>query len=229
MSRSEKIIWVFFAATSTQLAFLQPYIVLIPGERTNLFSGLLCFVTLAVAVVFSRKGAIRVKSPEFLISAALLGLADHQRLAQRFSSSCRVFVLMASGLGGFWCARLLLNHPANQRRFDLAGPGAAGRGHRAEPDRLLCHRAHRDLSNTHGHPLTNTIILLSFAPLVLLYRPSRLLKALAIALLCSGYAVLCLSERLTVVFIPIALCGLAVLFGTLRLKYLLLVLIPVIS
>ncbi len=230
MSRSEKIIWIFFAATSTQLAFLFPYLILVPGERTNLFSGLLCFLTLLVAIIFHPKGAIKVRSPEFLVSAVLVGLAAASGLLSLtpFSSSCRVFVLLASALGGFWCARVLLNTPANQRRFQWLGllllAGVIGLS-------LTGYFVAGGIDHflpSHTHPLTNTIILLSFAPLALLYRESRLLRVVGIVLLCSGYAVLCLSQRLSVVFIPLALCAVGVMFGTLRLKHLLLVLIPVV-
>ena len=55
LTRSEKVIWLFFAATSIQLAFLQPYVTLVPGERTNLFSGLLCLLS---GVVLSQPGGI---------------------------------------------------------------------------------------------------------------------------------------------------------------------------
>ncbi len=71
MTRSEKIIWIFFAATSCQLAFQHPSFLLVAGERSNLFSGLLCFLTLIVAVVFGRRDAIKLRSPEFLISVGL--------------------------------------------------------------------------------------------------------------------------------------------------------------
>src|SRR5208337_2630422 len=74
MTRAEKVIWLLFAATSSQLAFQWPYVVLMPGERTNLFSGLLCFLTLA-AVWISKRGALVYKSPEFLVSAALTLMA----------------------------------------------------------------------------------------------------------------------------------------------------------
>ena len=119
MTRSEKIIWIFFAATSCQLAFQHPSFLLVAGERTNLFSGLLCFLTLIVAVVFGRRGAINLRSPEFLISVALAVVAAVSGLFSLtpLSSSFRVFVLLASGLGGFWCARILLQTPENQRRF----------------------------------------------------------------------------------------------------------------
>ena len=51
MIRSEKIIWIFFAATSCQLAFQHPSFLLVAGDRSNLFSGLLAFLTLMVAVL----------------------------------------------------------------------------------------------------------------------------------------------------------------------------------
>ena len=63
MTRSEKVIWLFFAATSIQLAFLQPYVILVPGDPTNLFSGLLCFLTLVVALIFAGRGHGKIKIP----------------------------------------------------------------------------------------------------------------------------------------------------------------------
>ena len=228
MTRSEKIIWIFFAATSCQLAFLQPYVGLVAGERTNLFSGVLCFLTLIVAVVFRKQVTIRLKSPEFLISLALLTLATVSASLSLtpFSSACRVFALLSSGLGGFWCARLLLNTPANQRLFEklclvlLAGMiGLCLTGYllAGKIDFLLI---------IHPHPLTNTMILLSFAPLALLTGLSRPLKWLAILLLCLGYTVLCLSERTSMVIIPLGLLVLCGLLRTLRLKHVVLALIP---
>jgi hypothetical protein len=228
MTRSEKIVWIFFAATSCQLAFLQPYVVLVAGERTNLFSGVLCFLTLILAVVFRKKGTIRLKSPEFLISLALLTLATVSASFSLtpFSSACRVFALLSSGLGGFWCARLLLNTPANQRLFEklclvlLAGMiGLCLTGY------LLAGKIDF-LLNINRHPLTNTMILLSFAPLALLPGLSRPLKWLAILLLCLGYTVLCLSELISMVIIPLGLLVLCGLLRTLRLKHVVLALIP---
>ncbi len=72
-----------------------------------------------------------------------------------------------------------------------------------------------------NHPLTNLILLLSFAPLSLLGLKSRSHVLLAAILLGLSYAVLCLSQRLSVVFIPLGLAILGVLFGALRWKHLL--------
>ena len=223
-TRAEKVIWLFFAATSIQLAFLQPYVTLVAGERTNLFSGLLCFLTLAVALGLAGRGVIKCNSPEFLVSAVLvvLGLISAFASLNPRSSFFRVAVLLASGLGGFWCARLLLNTPENQRRFlwlclfllggvvllSLAGY-------------LLSGQIHYYFFKGSNHPLTDVIFLLSFAPLALLARKSRALVLLAAVLLGLSYIVLCLSERLSMVFIPIGLGVLGWLFGVLRWKHLL--------
>ena len=220
MTRSEKIIWVCFAATSFQLAFQHPSLLLVAGERTNLFSGLLCFLTLVVAVVLGQRGAIRLRSPEFLISAALAVVAGVSGLFSLtpLSSSFRVFVLLASGLGGFWCARILLQTPENQRRFiwlclwllgGLLVVSFLGYLKTGYIEQFISDRS---------HPLTNVILLLSFAPLALLGQKSRPLMVLGIILLGLSYIMLCLSERISVVFIPLGVCLVGALFGTLRWK-----------
>jgi hypothetical protein len=222
MSRSEKIIWIFFAVTSCQLALQRPSFLLVAGERANLFSGLLCFLTLLVAVVFSKRGVINPRSPEFLISATLAVIAGISGLFSPtpLASSFRVFVLLASGLGGFWCARILLQTPENQRRFQwlclvllaamvlLSLVGYLTAGH---IDRFLPY---------HPHSLTNVILLLSFAPLALLDRKSRPLMIMGIILLGLSYITLCLSERISVVFIPLGVFLVGAVWGALRWKYL---------
>jgi len=208
LTRAEKVIWLFFAGTSCQLAFLQPFVVLAPGLRVNLFSGLLCFLSLIVALILARRGAIKVKSPEVLVSVALvvLGVLSALHSLTPLASFLRVFVLLASGLGGFWCARILLNTSDNQRRFQslclflLGGVvllSLAGY--------LLTGRIHYYFFIGSNHPLNDVIFLLSFAPLALLSRKSRTSVLLAAVLLTLSYITLCLSERLSVVLIPVGL------------------------
>lgn len=227
MTRSEKVIWIFFAATSVQLVFLQPSVILVPGEKANLFSGLLCFLTLMVALLLGKKDAIRLQSPEVIISFALTLLAGVSACCSLtpLSSAFRVFVLLASGLGGFWCARILLQTPANQLRFQRLGlllftvPVLLSLGSYLW-GRNITLWVHSD-----PHPLTDNILLLSFAPLALLGQKSRPKIAAAFILLGLGYATLCLSTRLSVVFIPLGVCLLVAWFGPLRLKHLLLILV----
>lgn len=223
LTRSEKIIWLFFAFTSCQLAFLKPSLILVPGERINLFSGVLCFLTLTVALIFGRRGAIKLKSPEFLVSAvlAVIGVISGLSSLTPLASSLRVFVLLASGLGGFWCARILLNTPENQRRFQWLGLVLfAGVVFLSLVGYLLSGQIHYFFIPGSNHPLTGVIFLLSFAPLTLLGQKSRPLVLLGAVLLGLGYVTLCLSERLSVVFIPVGLGVLGVMFGALRWKHL---------
>jgi len=223
MTRAEKVIWIFFAATSIQLTFLCPYVILVRGERTNLFSGLLCFLTLAVAVILGGRRAIKLKAPEFLISAALviLGFISSFHSLPPLPAFYRVATLLASGLGGFWCARILLNTPENQGRFLwLALFLLAGVVLLSLAGFLLTGKIEYFLNNSHPHPLTNVIFLLSFAPLALLGRKSPRLKWLGLILLGLSYIVLCLSQRLSVIFIPVGLGLFGVLFGALRWKHL---------
>ena len=100
-TRSEKVIWLFFAATSIQLAFLQPYIILVPGEHSNLFSALLCFLSLIVALISMGRGSIRFSSPEFLVSVVLvaLGVASALNSLPLKSPSFRVTVLLEACRG----------------------------------------------------------------------------------------------------------------------------------
>ena len=179
-----------------------------PGEHSNLFSGLLCFLTLAVALIFAGRGAIKFRSPEFLISMALVVIGSGQRphSLTPLSSSYRVAVLLASGLGGFWCARLLLNTPENQRRFQwLCLFLLGGVVFLSLAGFCLSGKIQYYFFDGSNHPLTNVIFLLSFAPLTLLSRKSRPLVLLGVVLLTLSYVVLCLSERLSVVLIPLGL------------------------
>ncbi len=223
MTLTEKITWLFFGAASFQLAFLQPYIILAPGERVNLFSGLLCFLSLIVALFFAGRGAVRFRSPEFLVSVALavLGVASALSNLPLWSPSFRVAVLLASGLGGFWSARCLLNTPENQRRFKwFCLALLSGVLPLSLIGYLLTRQIHYFFFNGSNHPITNLIFLLSFAPLSLLREKSRPLVLLGITLLTLSYVVLCLSERLSVVLIPVGLGVAALLFGAVRWKHL---------
>ena len=175
-TRAEKVIWLFFAATSIQLAFLQPYVVLAPGQRVNLFSGLLCFLSLIVALILARRGAIKVKSPEFLVSVALVVLGVTKRSPQPDPPGFVSPGLRPVGLG---VGRLLVRpdlteHPGKPAPLPVALPLSAGWGRALEPGRIPAHgRIDYYFFKGSNHPLTDVIFLLSFAPLALLARKSR--------------------------------------------------------
>jgi hypothetical protein len=226
LPRAEKLIWVFFGVTCLQLAFLQPYLVLIPGERANLFSGVLCFLTLLVAC-FLGKESLPKKSPEFLISLVLLILALLSGLfsLNPCSAPIRVFILAASALGGFWCARLLLNTATNRRLFQwlcliiltgimlLSFMGYFFSG-------KITH-----FFDPNYHSPTDIIFLLSFAPLTLITEKSRPKVILGVVILGLSYLILCLSGSLSVVLISQGLFLAIALMGRLPFRYFLIVVI----
>ncbi|MEW6387213.1 MAG: O-antigen ligase family protein [Thermodesulfobacteriota bacterium] len=224
----EALGWIFFCFTSFQLAFLQPYLVIIPGERVNLFSGLLCALTLGVCCLSARKGGVTKKSPEVLISlilAVLMILSGLFSLTP-VSSSLRGLTVLASGLGGFWCARILLADAARQRfilRFSLLLLSGI---------LLLCLISYarwgevaRLLDNS-PHPLEGRILILWWAPLTLLLNASIPGKVAAGLLLALSYLVFLLSDLRAVVLIPLLLGLLAAYFRVVRFRYILLLLIP---
>ena len=71
------------------------------------------------------------------------------------------------------------------------------------------------------------IFLLSFAPLALLRQKSRPVMMLGLVLLALSYAVVCLSQRISVVFIPLGLVFLGPPVGVLRWKHLVLALLVI--
>ncbi len=227
-TRSERVVWLIFCFTSVQLAFLQPNVMLIPGERAKVFSGVLCALSLILAWLLVRKNSRSLKSPEVIISLALLvlvGLSGLFSLTPR-SSSFRGFVVMASGLGGFWCARILLDTQARQVLFAwlcllmlaaivvlcLAGYFASG-----QVEYFL---------DVNPHPLADRMLLLSFAPLAFVFWGRKPIAVVSVIILVFSYAVFYLSDLRSAMLIPLALAVLAVLFGTLRLKYFVALFVP---
>jgi O-antigen ligase len=227
---AEKIVWVVFIGTCIQLAFLEPWLLLIPGERANVFSGQLCAITLAAALLVARAGSIRISSVEVLVSLGLLALAIVSAalsLSPR-SSTIRTLVVMASGLGGFWCARLLLNTVHRQRIFAwlclcllvvelivcIWGYRNAGQineyiyaGNHAGGNRL--------------HQLVDMVFLLGVGPLALISWGKPLRVLVGICILGFTCLVLFLAGVQAIdsgVLIPPVLLLLAILVGSFRLK-----------
>jgi len=226
---AERIVWALFCLTSLQVAFLSPYVVLVPGERSNLFSALLCTVTLLAAVLFVGKGRVNWRSPEAIVSVVLTALVVVSCLfsSTPASSSARGFVLLASGLGGFWCARILLVSEPAQRLFRsfglliLAGILTLS---------LLSYAVTGNVYafvDSNPHPVATRILLLWFAPLSLLVGigsngAARVAGGLLLAV---SYLVCYLSVLRAAVLTPVVMLILAGFFRVLRVKYLLALLV----
>jgi hypothetical protein len=200
------------------------------GERSKVFTGALCALSLLAAVLLVKRTSRSGSGVELAVSVALLTLATISGMLSSTpeSSLYRGFVVMASGLGGFWCARLLLQSPARQEAFKwfclmlLAA--------------LLClsllgyamFGSVEALVDDNPHPLASRILLLAFAPVALILSRDRLATVLGGLLLCLCYGVFYLSSLRSAALIPLVLGVLAVWAGSLRLKYFLLLLIPLV-
>ncbi len=213
ISLVERVAWLIFCLICLHLAFLWPYYIIFPGQRANLFSGTLCAIALCAALTVALKRSVRTSSAEVLISIGLLGLAAMSAWANSGSEDAmwRVFILMASGLGGFWCARILLNSPFRQRVFAwlclgcLVGIGALSLWHYPETgtvDYFLYSRS---------HPLIQMLILFSAGPIALLSRGKPVQSLLGVVVLVGMYVCLYLigvDDTRSAVLIPLAVLAL---------------------
>jgi len=227
---SRRVTWALFWFTCIQLAFLQPYFVLVPGQRVNSFSGLLCAITVAAAWLFFAEKRPSLRSPAFLISCILAGLVvlSGGSSLTPGSSSLRGAVVIASGFGGFWCARLLLDTKPAQviflwlSIFLLAGmiglilikPSMWG--------------GLESLIDTNPHPVADRMMLLFFAPLTLVLGGRKAEIVGSVLLLALAYLVFYVSNLRSAMLIPLVLGALAVLLGVVRLRYFIAVLIPLV-
>ncbi len=222
----ERVAWLFLCLTCIQLTFLQPYVVLVPGVRSNLFSGLLCLLTLLPAIFLVRKRPSCGTPAEVLVCAALIVLGIMSALfgLSPRSSLFRVLVILSSGVCGFWCARIVLHTEQRVIQFQwfcvallgglaaLAAMGYALGGAVSDP------------IGTNLHPLNNVILLLSFGPLGLIRTRSAAAKALGIALLAVGCVVIYLSGLKSALLIPPLLLVIGASLKAVRTGYLIVIL-----
>ena len=201
-----------FLIASVHLAFLQPYVTLLPESRVNLFSGLVCLTALIAAVVFGRKDGLSLRSPEFLFSVILTGLMLLSALTSdaKGTSSLRALVVGASALGGYWSTRLLVRDDRRRRIWvwwcwglfaavvvlALLGLAITGQVHH--------------FLDSHWHPTGSRILLLAFGPLAVGLASKRTWRWISLAALALGYAALVWAGRMSgmesVAMIPPGLC-----------------------
>jgi hypothetical protein len=229
MSTQERLPWAFFCFTCFQLAFLNPYVLIIPGERTNLFSAILCLGTLVAAWRVTAGGAINLRSPEAAVSVVLTLLAV---LSSAFSSvpassSARGFAVIASALGGFWCARIMLASQPARRFFRLYSTALLVGLLVVSFFGYAVYGAVCKLVEVNPHPLADRILILWFAPLSLFVRGSSRGRAVASVIILLSCVIFYLSDLRSAMLIPVALVLLAALFGALRARFLVLILLVI--
>ena len=116
---SQQAAFVLFCATSVQLAMLKTFVPVIPGLKVDVYSGLLCALTLSCATLTARPGSIRASWPELTASFSLLVLAALSGLysSTKWSSLAWGLSWTANALGGFWSARILLDDDFRRKVF----------------------------------------------------------------------------------------------------------------
>ena len=220
---ADKIVWLLFCVTCAYLAFLQPYVELIPGERANVFPGFLCAITFAAALLVADSKSIRATKAEVAVSLGLLILAIISGLLSqtRSSSLIRALMLISSVLGGFWCARILLNSGVRQKAFvwlcSIFLGGVTG----------LCLCSYFVHGNVfyylyaNPHEIVHMVLLLLMGPLVLISRRKPFQVILGLVLIGSACATLFLTSIRYVdsgVLVPFGVVFLVTLLGLFRSK-----------
>ena len=208
LNNKEKAVWALFCFTCFQLTTKFPNITLVPGERTKVFSGLLCGATLFVLLVI-KKRALCFSSSEWLICFVLSAICIASGFTSGYppSSLWRGITLIFSAVGGFWCGRLLLNTSYYRDVFAwmclvlftlLVLLGLVG--HFLYGNVLY-------VADIHKHPFNGLILLLSYGPLWLLFQKKRWETIIGIICLFAGYYAISLSFDPMIWFPPLLFLG----------------------
>lgn len=167
--------FILFCLTTVQLVFQQPYLVMLPDERAKVFSATLCLLTLTMTILFGRDKQHLHFRADFWISLTLASIALLSgifSIAPRQSLE-RVYVILSAGLGGYWCAKFLLTEPNLRRIFQwLMNALLVCVIFLALLGLYLTGKPHQFL-DSHWHPVGSRLLLMSFAPLSLLFADVR--------------------------------------------------------
>jgi hypothetical protein len=224
----EKIAWLLFCLTCLQSAFLIPNFAVIEGDRAKLLTALLCAGTLLASVLLVKRATGSGNVCEVVISTILTALVLVSGILSETpeASLLRGFSMAASGLGGFWCARMLLNSSGRRAFFTWFCTAVLGAmivlsllGYllSGSPDRFL---------DVNPHPLASRMLLLAFAPLALVLGGVKRNAVVGASMLCLGYGVCFITNLRSAVLIPILLGAVSVACGSLNARRFMVVLIP---
>jgi O-Antigen ligase len=198
LSVREKVAWWLFVLLLAHLVFLQPRYVLVPGERSNLLSGLFCAGNLILVLILGNTDRLRAQKREIIISiilATLVVLSCLFSLSPK-TSLARGFVILSSALAGFWCSRILLSTGERQKAFQWICVLILAALLVVDTVSWIIFGNIYHLVDVHWHPMTSRIILLSFAPIALVVGPdSRASRILGGLLLVASYFVLLIGRQ----------------------------------
>jgi len=204
--------WVIFCGACVQLTVQWPYLVIVPGQKANIFSGGLCAAT-GLCLWRLRDRTPPYRGGELIISGVLAGLVllSGANSLTPATSLWRSAILLATCLGGFWSARLLLTSPEGGQRFQLLCSVLLAVVLVLSLVGYVTGGDVRRWFDPNRHPLPALILLLSCGPLNLLFTGAGRGRLLGGVLLTLGYLVLLLSQTLTAALLPLALGVLLVL------------------
>lgn len=221
----------FFGFVCVQAVLQVPKIPIIPGFRVNVFGGIMALLALTCALLLHPGARARLsrllRDAAFWLTLLFLAMIVASSLASDDLQMAlgRGFVFWATAAGGYWSARILLQGERRRRLFlvfcalllaalllgQLLGYVTLGSVHAYfDPFR---------------HAQVCLAFLLLFAPLTLLGNTDFQDKAGGLLLLGSAGLVLYLSGLRTAVYMPVILVVLVLMLGSMKKRWLLLVLV----
>lgn len=210
--------WALASAVCLQATFLQPYVVVVSGERTNIFTSLLALlplVPLAISRLGTRegaRGAVRAALPWAVLAAGLA--ASALASAAPGPALWRALSFISPAVGGLACGQLLFNTPeARSYLFGLLTFCFAGLS-----ISHLIFGAQPSFMGLWHHALAGALVLLSAGPIYLAGKGGRALRAFAVALLLAGALACFLAGSRFVILLPFVLIPVYVAFGSLSLR-----------
>jgi len=204
------------ALTCAHAAFLFPYVVVVHGERTNLFTPLLVLASFFVVTYTSGKIFSdfwnRLRSswePCAWLTLGGLVMLSGFLSPERTASMYRSFAFFAPAVAGYWCGRFLPEDGLWQRYGASVFTGlfavlALGQ---------IVHGAGQAFVDVHHHAMSNMLIVLAVGPLTFFMRAkTRVKKTIWLGVLLLGFgAAYLIGSRFTIllpfVLLPLALCS----------------------
>lgn len=191
---------VLWGLACLQATFLLPYVVLVPGDRTNLFTTVIVSLP-GIALAASRSGAIGWASvvPWLLLAAGLVASACVS--PDPFASTMRGIAFWLPAASGLFCAYELSRYPSAKTIFFtvfslcFAGLTVAH----------LVFGSYPSFLGFHHHALAGALLLLAAGPIYYLFTGSIVWRLVAGSLLVLGYVVCFLAGSRFTILLPFIL------------------------
>lgn len=205
-------------AVCLQAAFLTPYVVLVPCERTNVFTALLVLLPMLYLVTGRLRNEFAVSFSWWTVlpwALFVVGLAASALASQEpFPSALRALAFIGPTAAGLVCGYgLYRSHEARMSLFHLLTFCFAGLAFSH-----LFFGAMPSFMGLHHHALAGTLVLLSVGPIYLVGQVGRLQRFIGVTLLLLGGLVCFLAGSRFVILLPFALIPVYIAFKSMTLR-----------